>query len=45
MNTVVSGTYSESGGRTLRDESIAGYYADLRGFLDNAGSMTMITLK
>ncbi|GAB2626388.1 hypothetical protein [Novilysobacter erysipheiresistens] len=39
---VVTGARIESGGRTLRDDSIAGYHADLRGFLDTAGSMAKV---
>ncbi|MGH8083995.1 MAG: hypothetical protein ACREPV_01790 [Lysobacter sp.] len=39
---VVTGARIESGDRTLQDASITGYHADLRGFLDNAGSMANV---
>lgn len=39
---IVTGARIENGGRTLRDDSIAGYHADLRGFLDTAGSMAKV---
>lgn len=39
---VVTGDAIEADGRTFRDASVANYHADLRGFLDNAGSMANV---
>ncbi|MFC3716596.1 hypothetical protein ACFONC_10570 [Luteimonas soli] len=39
---VVTPDRIESGNQVFRDEAVRGYHDDLRGFLDNAGSMAKV---
>lgn len=39
---VVTADRIESAGRVFHDEAVRGYHDDLRGFLDNAGSMANV---
>lgn len=39
---VVTGDRIESGSQVFRDEAVRDYHNDLRGFLDNAGSMAKV---